>query len=312
MREWVRLLTDLAATQDGVFSVDQAAEVGVDRRRLSRAEDAGLLVRRHPRVHAFAGIAPTPQSAIRAATLQVTGSRASHESALTLHRVPSIPFEVAVSVGFGAAHRHDGIRVHRYRRLPDEHSVEVDGIPTTTIERAVVDVASVFGRARLEHLVDQLTITSRRASVGAIGRALRQVDRRGRLGIGALGEVLDVRRPSEPAPRSRLERRVDGLLATAPLPRPLHENPLPSQSELPGFVDRAWTEAMLILEIDGQSWHAREASMAKERARDRAAASVGWQTIRVLDEEVADCPTQVIDDVVAAYTMRVAQLARTA
>jgi hypothetical protein len=312
MRDWVRLLTELAATQDGVFSVEQAAEVGVDRRRLRRAEEAGLLVRLHPRVHSFAGSAPTQRSGIRAATLQVAGSRASHESALTLHHVPSMPFEVAVSVGFGAAHQHGGIRVHRYRRLPDEHCLSIGGIPTTTLERAVVDVASVFHRARLEYLVDQLTITSRRTSVGAIGRALRQVDRRGRVRIGTLGRILDARRPSEPAPRSRLERRVDELLATAPLPRPVHEHPLPSQSELAGFVDRAWVEAMLILEIDGRTWHAREASMAKDRARDRAAASAGWQTIRVLDEEVADCPTQVVDDVVAAYTMRVTQLARIA
>jgi hypothetical protein len=308
----VRLLTELAASQDGVFSVEQAAAVGVDRRRLTRAEEAGILVRRHPRVHAFAGIPPTSRSAVRAATLQVAGSRASHESALNLHRVPSISFEVAVSVGFGAAHGHDGIRVHRFRRLLDEHCLAVDGIETTTLERAVVDVASVFGRARLEYLVDQLTITSRRSSVGAIGRALRQVDRRGRVHIGTLGQILDARRASEPAPRSRLERRVDELLAAAPLPRPLHEHPLPSPSELRGFVDRAWVEAMLIVEIDGRTWHAREASMAKDRARDRAAASVGWQTIRVLDEEVTDCPTQVIDDVVAAYTMRVTQLARIA
>jgi hypothetical protein len=312
MWEWVGLLTELAARQDGVFSVDQAAAVGVDRRRLRRAEQAGLVVRCHPRVHAFAGASLTRRSLIRAATLQVPDSSASHESALALHQVPSVPFGVAVTVRFGNGHLHGDIRVHRYRRFPDGHRATIDGIPTTTLERAVVDVTSVLRRAHLEHLVDQLTITSRRTSIGAIGRALRQVDRRGRVGIGALGPILDARRPAEPAPRSRLERRVDELLATTTLPRPRHEHPLPSSRELPGFVDRAWVDAKLILEIDGRTWHAREASMAKDRARDRAAAALGWQTLRVLDEEVADCPAQVADDVVAAYTVRVSQLARTA
>ncbi len=69
---------------------------------------------------------------------------------------------------------------------------------------------------------------------------------------------------------------------------------------------------MLILEIDGRSWHAREASMAKDRARDRVAARHGWQTLRILGEEIDDCPDAVIDDVRTAYAVRLEQLGRAA
>jgi very-short-patch-repair endonuclease len=73
---------------------------------------------------------------------------------------------------------------------------------------------------------------------------------------------------------------------------------------MPGFVDRCWPEAKLILEIDGRRWHARERDMAKDRARDREAARLGWQTVRVLDEEVGDCLGAVVDDMVTIYAER--------
>jgi very-short-patch-repair endonuclease len=65
---------------------------------------------------------------------------------------------------------------------------------------------------------------------------------------------------------------------------------------------------MLILEVDGRSWHARERAMASDRARDRDAASLGWQTLRVLDDEIRACPLAVIGDIEATYRMRAAQL----
>lgn len=71
-----------------------------------------------------------------------------------------------------------------------------------------------------------------------------------------------------------------------------------------GLVDRAWPEVHLILEIDGRRWHARERDMARDRRRDRQAAAVGWQTLRVLGEEIRDIPDDVRAEVVAAYAVR--------
>jgi very-short-patch-repair endonuclease len=48
--------------------------------------------------------------------------------------------------------------------------------------------------------------------------------------------------------------------------------------------------------------------MARDRARDRAAAAGGWLTLRVLDSEVAQDPAGVLRDLEAAYRSRVALL----
>lgn len=302
-------LSDLAAAQDGLFSVEQADALGIDRGRLRRAGAAGILTRDHPNVWRFRAAPRTRRQRVRGAVLQVgPAAVASHESALVLHGLDRIEFTLAVTVPPGVNHRHEDIRVHRFGDLVDDHVTLVDGIPTTTLARAVVDVASVFSTPRLADLVDRLTITHRSLTVADVGRVLRVVNRRGRRHVARLGRLLDERGPSEPAPRSRVEREVDRLLAMSGLPTPVPEYPLPD--EIPGaqFVDRAWPEAKLILEVDGRPWHARERSMAKDRARDRAASRLGWLTLRVLDEEVVQLPDVVLDDVVATYHHRRHQL----
>ena len=101
---------------------------------------------------------------------------------------------------------------------------------------------------------------------------------------------------------------MDELIASAGLPLPVKEYPLPGWELGVGFVDRAWPEVKLILEVDGRSWHSREQSMALDRARDRAAAASGWLVVRVLADEVRDVPDRVLADLVAAYEARRRQL----
>jgi hypothetical protein len=300
----VATLSTIASSQAGVVSVDQALGAGVTRATLQRAVRRGVLVRIHPRVLRFAAAPLTELTRTWAAVLQV-GEQAivSHEAALVLAGVSTVPYFPVVTVERGR-HVQDGIRVHRHPRPPEDQLVELDGLASTTVERAVVDVASVFSTRRLDALLDQVTISERATSVGRIERALRQVDRRGRRNIAVLQALLDRRRSTTPTPRSRLEQLADEALRTSGLPEPVHEHPLPSPDGRPGRVDRAWPEVRLIFEIDGRTWHSREKDMAKDRARDRAAAREGWVTVRALDSELRECPEAVIDDLVATYEQR--------
>src|SRR4051812_28130499 len=91
-------LADLAERHDGVFSVEEAAALGVDRRSLRRAAASGLLARLHRDVFAFSGSPLSDRARTWAGVLQVGGSRASHEAALRLHGIDRVPSVVAVSV----------------------------------------------------------------------------------------------------------------------------------------------------------------------------------------------------------------------
>jgi hypothetical protein len=304
-------LVALSKDQASTFSAPQAVAVGVSHKQVRSACEAGVIQRVHPSVYWLGG-GPVPRpSLLHAAVLAVGRGVPSHESSLFLHGVDRVPFAVVVSTRPGARTDLSGVRIHRVRDLFESHLCVVDGITTTTIERALVDVASVFSPVRIEWLLDHLTITTRRTSLGRVGRVVRQVNRRGRRGIGTLTSLLDVRGPAVAQPRSLLERSADELLALTGLPPAEREYPLPTllaarggPSE--GLVDRAWPEVELIIEIDGRPWHARERDMARDRRRDRQAAAAGWQTLRILDEEIRDVAEEVVADVLAAYAARLA------
>lgn len=300
----------IASEQDGLFSLAQAVDAGVDRRVVQRAAHAGVIAAIGSGVFHFVATPIDHRRRIRAAVMAVGGvSRASHESCLHLHDVIGIELDRPVVV-VPPLHRasHDAIRVHRFRDDHPEHHALVDGIPTFTLARAIVDVSSVFSSSRMEHVIDQVTITKRQVSLGAVARAFRQVNHRGRQNIGMLDGILDERLALGSVDRSTLERAVDELIALTDLPRPLKEFPVPSLAPGEGFADRAWEDAKLILEIDGRTHHERRRAMRRDRARDRAAAVMGWHTARVLDEEVRLEPDLVLDDIVAIHRQRMDQL----
>lgn len=311
-------LARLAAAQHGVFHLAQAEALGLARRNLRYAERTGGLDAVHAKVWRMPGSPPSDLQTIWAAVLQVGGGSldvdpidaatavASHESAFVVRGILHVPFALAVTTGAGGNQHHPGIRVHRFCDLRPDMVELVDGLPTTTIPRTVVDVASVFRRQRLDDLLDRLTITDRSTTLGAVHRALRRSNRRGRRNIGILQELLDER--DRAVPRSVAERDAEELLARSGLPAPVREYPHPGWTVGNAFVDMAWPEAMLIVEIDSRSWHARERAMAKDRARDRSAGAAGWYTARVVHREVVDEPDAVIADIVAIYEQRVAQL----
>lgn len=303
-------MAHLAGANDGVVSLAHATAAGIDRRVLRRAARDGLIVPIRTGVFRFAATPLTPKRHIRAAVLSVgSAARASHESCLHLHGVTNIELdETAVSVPPGHRADHPGIRIHRFVDQHPEHMAEIDGIPTTSLARGIVDVSSVFKIARLEFVVDQVTVTKRLVTLGAIARVFRQVNHRGRRSIAMLDDVLEERLALGSIDRSTLERQADRLLATTDLPTPVKEYPVPSLVPGEGFADRAWEDAQLILEIDGRTHHERRLAMRRDRARDRAAGVVGWHTMRVLDEEVDQEPDLVVADVVGTYRQRMLQL----
>lgn len=305
----IATLAVLAHGQDGVFHIDQALRLGIDRTTVRRSGNAGSIVRVHSNVWRFTAASGDRRQQIRAATMQVDSSVASHESSLCMNGVDHVEFAVVVSAGPMANQRHNGIRVHRVGDLHSDLVTTIDGIPTTTLPRAVVEAASAFRLSRLDALLDRVTITDRRTSIGAIERAMRRSNAHGRRGIGTLRQLLDDRAPSDATPHSIAEQLADELLLVSDvLPTPEREHPLPGWAPGNAFVDRAWPDAMLIVEIDSRTWHSREKDMAKDRERDRSAAKAGWQTLRILYSELRDEPIAAIADIEQTYLTRLAQL----
>lgn len=206
----------------------------------------------------------------------------SHGAAgVLLHLRPIGGQPVELIVARGQSRGLPGTVRHRPRTPVDPaHVVRVRGLPVTDAPRTILDLAAQVSITRLRHLVEHAEVEGI-CPVGLVGARLSQRRGRGQRGTARLARVLDELGPGEGMARSELELLLAPVLAAAGLPPAQHEYPLPTTSDLRGFVDRAWPELRLIIEADGRRWHTRRADFARDAQRDLEASALGWHTLRV-------------------------------
>jgi Transcriptional regulator, AbiEi antitoxin/Protein of unknown function (DUF559) len=300
----------VAAGQAGVLSRAQARAAGMTDRMIARRRATGRWSLLHPGVYAIAGAPPSWRRDVWASLLAAGPQAvASHETALLLHgvddrHVPRHPLRLTMPHGTHA--RVAGALVHQIGDVAPHHVGAVDGLPVTTPARAVVDLAARVGPRRLGDLVD--VVTHRMTSTARVARCTAEVARRGKPGIARLGAVLDERGPGHVPPASVLEAHMFAALASGGLPEPVRQFRLPGRGAIDGLVDAAYPDVRLILEADGRRWHARISDLRRDHQRDAEAARVGWQTLRLLHEDIVGHPDEVAATVRDVRSARSAQL----
>jgi very-short-patch-repair endonuclease len=133
-------------------------------------------------------------------------------------------------------------------------------------------------------------MVARLASLAQISCYLRDVARRGKPGVRALGGVLDDRGPGYVPPHSELERKLFAVLEEGGLPEPQRQAPLPGRGAIEGLVDAAYPDVKVVIEADGRRWHSRVRDLARDHQRDAEAARVGVLTLRLLHEQIVGDP----------------------
>jgi very-short-patch-repair endonuclease len=168
----------------------------------------------------------------------------------------------------------DGVVVHRTRSLHPEDIWRYRGIPTTSPERLLLDMASRLqdrALARMMSRAQSMRLTNLR-------RLGRQLDRAaGRPGRARFARVLS---SHPPATRTELEDRVHDLLAAAGL-TPAHVNVplhLDGRRVIPDF---RWPEHRLIVEADSAQWHDTPQARADDAERQALLEAHGERVIRV-------------------------------
>jgi hypothetical protein len=281
----------LAVEQGGAFSRWQVLANGGDDELIRRRCETGVWVRVRNGVYVVAGLPPSERTELWVAWLEV-GPHAvrSHECAAQGWSLnPVVTGRFVFITSHGDHHRLAGVTVHQLRDLLPHHITQLDGLPTTTPARTVVDLAAVVSFERLKRIVEN-GVLDRIVTDDQIGLVLRDVARRGKWGMKKLARVLALRAPGEPVPDSVLERMLLDALRAEGLPDPIPQYPHPGRETGTGWVDYAYPAGKLILEADGRRWHERIAQLARDHARDKAAARAGWLTMRFLHEELRTDP----------------------
>jgi hypothetical protein len=138
-----RDVAELATRQHGVISRKQLEGLGMASTTITRRINAKRLHPLWPGVYAV-GHSDVSRAGRRMAAVLVCGKTAclSHRTAGHQWNVRDAPAgKIDVTLAARSKPKHDGIRAH-LSRLPEDEIAEVDGIPTTSLARTVVDLSS--------------------------------------------------------------------------------------------------------------------------------------------------------------------------
>ena len=256
-----------------MISRSQLVGLGAAKDAIRRWVAEERLYRLHRGVYAVGHQALTPKSHFIAAVYACgPGSLLSHRAAGAVQGLLDATAVIEVTAARGCKPK-SGIVVHRSRIVHPDDRAEVDGIPTTSVARTLVDLADVLNERQLTRAVRQAELL-KVFDLRAIEAALERLP--GRKGRHRLKRVLVAYEPEPHLLRSRAERRLKRLCERHHLPQPQFN------IEIAGYeVDVYWPEAKLAVEFDGAATHHTRHAFHADRRRDRALATEGIQTLRV-------------------------------
>jgi len=189
-----------------------------------------------------------------------------------------------------------GISVHRTRDLAPEHRTELNGIPVTSLNRTLVDIAAILPPERLRFAVEA---ACRRGDfdIDALVALCKAMP--GRRGTGALRRLAleqrgDVHRTKSPPEARFLRECID---------RGLRE-PLVN-SRLHGYeVDFTWPDSRLVVEIDSYTHHRSWAQRRRDLQRDADLKVRGYDVVRFTVDRLNDDVDSVFAQLEALLGMR--------
>jgi very-short-patch-repair endonuclease len=97
----------------------------------------------------------------------------------------------------------------------------------------------------------------------------------------------------QPRLRSELEARLLALVATSGLPRPVCNRAVMVGDERIE-VDFLWSEQRVVVETDGEKFHANSLAFERDRKRDRLLQVDGYRVLRFTHRQVEIEPEAVI------------------
>jgi Transcriptional regulator, AbiEi antitoxin len=276
------VLVRIAAEQLGLLTVAQAERAGIDRRRLHRRVESGLLVPLFVGVYRIVGVESSIRQTSLAACLAVSESAVWGLSAAMVHGLPVGVTELSKPSVVVAADRDisaRGIQTHRTRHLPPTQRWLTGRI--TTVPATIVDLAGLVSADTLGRCLDH-TIANRTATVAGVLKIARQRPTAGFRGRKALMNVLDARSDGHLLHRSGIERKVLRWMLAAGVPEPA------SNVVVEGVeVDFAWDAFRVALEVSPFFTHGSAVTQKRDAERRRILQPAGWRVIEAGDDHLA-------------------------
>ena len=277
----------LADRQAGRVSVAQLAALGVPTVLICRWVDDGYLQHALPRVYAVGHRAPSVEGDHTAAVLYAgPGAMLSHATTLWWRGlIDKQPHPIQVSTPRRCQSLR-AVKVHGRRTCT---RVWHKGLPTTSVEQALLDYATV---ASLERVRYALANADYHKVLDVA--ALQVIAGNGRAGSTKLRKALERHEPKLARTRSPLERLFLPLCETYGVPLPDDVNVLVAGV----LVDAVWWQQKLVVELDGKDNHSSWAQIQRDRSNEMRVRSAGFDVFRYGTVQLEEQPAQVAGDVI--------------
>ncbi len=272
-------LARIASSAHGVVTRGQLLDAGVSAAGIQRRVRKGLLLIEYRGVYRVGHRAPSLEASYLAA-VRACGERAILSGRAAAHLLwilkgPAPAPEVTTPSKRSVA----GIRNRRARRV-DPRDVRVwRGIPVTTVERTLVDLAAVLGSDGLARACHEAGVR-----YGTTPAAVEAVLARRPNAPGA-GNLRRVLRGDVHVTLSKLEQRFLRLLRENGLPVPKTNRPAGGRR-----VDCRWPEHRLTVELDSYRYHNSRHAWEQDHHRDREAYARGDDLRRYTYGDVFEAP----------------------
>lgn len=298
---------NLGTRQAGVVHRSQLRSIGVDWNAEHRLVRAGVLVSAEPGFLAVAGAPSTWEQRCWKTLLGAHGSAVvSRRAAARIHGIGRFAGTEHVDV-VELGHRSNDVPgggSHRSSRLPPDHWTEVRGLPVTTIERTIFDLAALVSLKRYRRGLPALRLGQvARALDDAIGSGLA-IERleallgehggRGRGGTVVLRGLLAERGDGYVVTESDLEDLLVRVLARFGLPAPVRQRNLGGLDDRIGRVDFLYPAARLVIEADGRQNHTALLDRESDAWRDLELTAAGFRVIRVTWRQLTQEPERFV------------------
>lgn len=294
-------LQQIAQTQCGLITRQQADSLGISARQWSRLNASGMLIPQHVGVSGLFGFPETRNQKILGATLALDGKGiASHRSAAELWGVwtPKDNEDVDIIVADRMSGRElDGVTMHRPRDQADLAPLRKSGIRTTNATRTLLDLGAVAPFA-VSSVTERMLIAGH-VTREHLQRAVARHSERGRAGIGPMREILDSWPYSDRPADSVFELRMDRVLEKSGLP------PHETQINVGKFrLDLGWPEWKVAGELDGWGKYEKLTQFRKQARRDAFLQINGWIVFHFTWQEVVRGERKVIRELDQALRSR--------
>ncbi len=283
----------IASAQRGTITRAQLLELGLDGCAIDRRANDGALHRVHRGVYLVGHEALAPHAREAAALLACgAGAVISHASAAVLWGIVAdgqVGADVHVTVIDRKCRSRPGLCAHRTAHLDPRDLRRINGLAVTAPVQTLLDLAAsgwrdlerAFGEAHAQGLV----------GAGELVAAVKRWGRRA--GIGAIRALMSDN--ASGFTRSRAERRLRRVIRSARLPEPRFNVPFGNYE-----LDAVWQDRRLVVEVDGYGAHGHRAAFERDRRKDMALVTAGYEVIRVSWHQLNEEPLTVVAVIAAA------------